>query len=95
MGMSTRDPNFLGFEDSGYRIPTHGVSYLLTAEHRAAGLQLVEDRNLNELCLRQLGEDGRVVRYVAQFDMANVDQAVIREAADVWLASRAALAEVA
>ena len=94
MGMSTRDPNFLGFEDSGYRIPTHGVSYLLTPEQRAAGLRLVEDAENGELCLRQLGEDGRVVRYVAQFDMASIDQALIREAADMWLASRAALVEV-
>ena len=95
MGMSTHDPNFLGFEHSGYGYPTHGVSYLLTPGQRAAGLQLVEDLNLNELCLRQLGEDGKVRRYIAQFDLANIDQAVIREAADMWLASRAALVEVA
>lgn len=87
MGLSTRDREFLGYEFSGGVFPTHDVSWLLTDEQRQAGLRLVEDPNHEELSLR-LVNDWKVVRYIAQFDMASVSQRAIHDAADIWLASR-------
>lgn len=71
-------------EYSGYRLATHDVSFLLTEDHRHAGLSLIEDPNCNELQLYHT-RSATWQKRIASFRLDNVNQGSIHEAADMYL----------